>query len=115
MRAAFVESNPMPVKAALAMMGRMQNVVRLPLVPMADDARRQSSRRRSSRRERCSERSFDELEHRIEELASTPAGEALAGRRARRRSTRCSTRSKSGEVRVGERAARRDVAASTRG
>jgi 4-hydroxy-tetrahydrodipicolinate synthase len=31
-----VESNPLPVKAALAMMGRMQNVLRLPLVPMAD-------------------------------------------------------------------------------
>jgi 4-hydroxy-tetrahydrodipicolinate synthase len=36
MRAAFVESNPMPVKAALSMMGRLQNVVRLPLVPLAD-------------------------------------------------------------------------------
>jgi 4-hydroxy-tetrahydrodipicolinate synthase len=36
MVAAFVESNPMPVKAALAMMGRMENVVRLPLVPLAD-------------------------------------------------------------------------------
>jgi 4-hydroxy-tetrahydrodipicolinate synthase len=36
MRAAFVESNPMPVKAGLAMMGRIQNVVRLPLVPLAD-------------------------------------------------------------------------------
>jgi 4-hydroxy-tetrahydrodipicolinate synthase len=35
MRAAFVESNPIPVKAALAMMGKMENVVRLPLVPMA--------------------------------------------------------------------------------
>jgi 4-hydroxy-tetrahydrodipicolinate synthase len=34
MRAAFVESNPMPVKAALAMMGKMENVLRLPLVPM---------------------------------------------------------------------------------
>jgi 4-hydroxy-tetrahydrodipicolinate synthase len=34
--AAFVESNPIPAKAALAMMGRMQNVVRLPLVPLAD-------------------------------------------------------------------------------
>ncbi len=34
MRAAFIESNPMPVKAALSLMGRMQNVVRLPLVPM---------------------------------------------------------------------------------
>lgn len=35
MRAAFVESNPVPIKAALAMMGRMQNVLRLPLVPLA--------------------------------------------------------------------------------
>src|SRR6478672_1864085 len=34
--AAFVESNPIPVKAALAMMGKMQNVLRLPLVPLAD-------------------------------------------------------------------------------
>ncbi len=32
--AAFVESNPIPVKAALAMMGKIQNVLRLPLVPM---------------------------------------------------------------------------------
>jgi 4-hydroxy-tetrahydrodipicolinate synthase len=36
MRAAFVESNPIPVKAALAMMGRIENVLRLPLVPLAD-------------------------------------------------------------------------------
>jgi 4-hydroxy-tetrahydrodipicolinate synthase len=36
MRAAFVESNPIPVKAALAMMKRAQNVVRLPLVPLSD-------------------------------------------------------------------------------
>ncbi len=35
MRAAFVESNPVPLKAALAMMGKMQNVLRLPLVPLA--------------------------------------------------------------------------------
>jgi 4-hydroxy-tetrahydrodipicolinate synthase len=34
--AAFVESNPIPAKAALAMMGRMANVVRLPLVPLAE-------------------------------------------------------------------------------
>jgi 4-hydroxy-tetrahydrodipicolinate synthase len=34
MHAAFVESNPLPVKAALAMMGKIQNVLRLPLVPM---------------------------------------------------------------------------------
>src|SRR6478609_8239128 len=31
--AAFVESNPIPAKAALAMLGRMENVLRLPLVP----------------------------------------------------------------------------------
>jgi 4-hydroxy-tetrahydrodipicolinate synthase len=34
MRAAFIESNPLPVKAALAMIGKMENVLRLPLVPM---------------------------------------------------------------------------------
>lgn len=34
MRAAFVESNPIPVKAALAMLGRARNVLRLPLVPL---------------------------------------------------------------------------------
>ncbi|HEX2692551.1 MAG TPA: 4-hydroxy-tetrahydrodipicolinate synthase [Gemmatimonadaceae bacterium] len=34
--AAFIESNPIPVKAALAMMGKMANVVRLPLVPLAE-------------------------------------------------------------------------------
>jgi 4-hydroxy-tetrahydrodipicolinate synthase len=34
MRAAFIESNPLPVKAALAMMGKMKNVLRLPLVTM---------------------------------------------------------------------------------
>ena len=35
MRAAFIESNPIPVKAALSMMGKMENVLRLPLVPLA--------------------------------------------------------------------------------
>jgi 4-hydroxy-tetrahydrodipicolinate synthase len=35
-RAAFVESNPIPAKAALSMMGRMKNVLRLPLVPLAE-------------------------------------------------------------------------------
>jgi 4-hydroxy-tetrahydrodipicolinate synthase len=34
--AAFVESNPIPAKAALSMMGRLRNVLRLPLVPMKD-------------------------------------------------------------------------------
>jgi 4-hydroxy-tetrahydrodipicolinate synthase len=35
MSAAFIESNPIPAKAALAMMGRMENVLRLPLVPVS--------------------------------------------------------------------------------
>jgi 4-hydroxy-tetrahydrodipicolinate synthase len=35
MSAAFVESNPAPVKAALAMLGRAENALRLPLVPLA--------------------------------------------------------------------------------
>jgi len=33
--AAFVEPNPIPAKAGLAMMGKMANVLRLPLVPLA--------------------------------------------------------------------------------
>ena len=36
-QAAFVESNPIPVKAMLHAMGRMENILRLPLVPL--DAR----------------------------------------------------------------------------
>ncbi len=36
MSAAFIESNPVPVKAALGLMGRIQNVLRLPLVPLAE-------------------------------------------------------------------------------
>jgi 4-hydroxy-tetrahydrodipicolinate synthase len=39
MRAAFVESNPVPVKAAMAALGKCENVLRLPLVPLAPDHR----------------------------------------------------------------------------
>jgi 4-hydroxy-tetrahydrodipicolinate synthase len=39
MQANFIESNPLPVKAALAMMGRLEEVYRLPLVPMRRDTR----------------------------------------------------------------------------
>jgi 4-hydroxy-tetrahydrodipicolinate synthase len=35
----FVESNPGPVKAALAMMGQIEDEVRLPLVPVASETR----------------------------------------------------------------------------
>lgn len=41
LRAAFLESNPIPLKAALAMMGRFENVLRSPLVPL--DARHESA------------------------------------------------------------------------
>jgi len=39
MNANFIESNPLPVKAALAMMGRINEVYRLPLVPMKKETR----------------------------------------------------------------------------
>jgi 4-hydroxy-tetrahydrodipicolinate synthase len=45
MQAAFCESNPIPVKAALAMMGRIGNHLRLPLVPL--DARHEGKLRAS--------------------------------------------------------------------
>jgi len=47
LRAAFLESNPIPVKAALAMMGRFENVLRSPLVtlePRHEDAVRTALR-----------------------------------------------------------------------
>ena len=34
MQANFIESNPLPVKAVLAMMGKIEEVYRLPLLPM---------------------------------------------------------------------------------
>jgi 4-hydroxy-tetrahydrodipicolinate synthase len=39
MQANFIESNPIPVKAALAMMGLINEVYRLPLVPMKPENR----------------------------------------------------------------------------
>lgn len=39
MQANFLESNPIPVKAALAMMGKLREVYRLPLVRMKDEPR----------------------------------------------------------------------------
>ena len=35
----FIETNPIPVKAALAMMGLIEEQYRLPLVPMAETNR----------------------------------------------------------------------------
>jgi 4-hydroxy-tetrahydrodipicolinate synthase len=39
MDANFLETNPSPAKAALHLMGRVQNVLRLPLVPVSDATR----------------------------------------------------------------------------
>lgn len=39
MEANFIESNPLPVKAVLAMMGKIEEVYRLPMVPMRRDTR----------------------------------------------------------------------------
>ena len=35
-RSLFIETNPIPVKAAMAMLGKMENRLRLPLVPLDD-------------------------------------------------------------------------------
>ena len=39
MQANFMESNPMPVKAVLAMMGRIEEVLRLPMLPVKQETR----------------------------------------------------------------------------
>jgi 4-hydroxy-tetrahydrodipicolinate synthase len=39
MEANFLESNPAPVKAALALAGRISNELRLPLVPVTEKTR----------------------------------------------------------------------------
>ena len=39
MQANFIESNPMPVKAVLAMMGKIEEVYRLPMLPVRRDTR----------------------------------------------------------------------------
>ena len=39
MQANFIESNPLPVKAVLAMMGKIEEVYRLPMVPMKKETR----------------------------------------------------------------------------
>src|SRR2546423_1843359 len=48
MQANILESNPIPVKAALAIMGRIREVYRLPLVRMKEDARAKLLRGMSS-------------------------------------------------------------------
>ena len=115
MRAAFVESNPMPVKAALAMMGRLQNVLRLPLVPIADDAQRSSAlgaRRGGS----------DLVSVSDADAGAAHRGAGVdAGRTSRFPATRATSIDalldalEAGEVRAAERGAGRRRGASTRG
>ena len=45
MDANFLETNPAPVKAALALAGRISNVLRLPLVPVTENDPRDTRRR----------------------------------------------------------------------
>jgi 4-hydroxy-tetrahydrodipicolinate synthase len=40
-KALFLETNPAPAKAALALMGKMTDEIRLPLVPVGDGTRAQ--------------------------------------------------------------------------
>ena len=40
----FIDTNPIPVKAAMAMMGQIEEVYRLPLCPMARSLRVQLAR-----------------------------------------------------------------------
>ena len=44
MQANFIESSPLPVKAVLAMMGKIEEVYRLPLLPMRRDTRSKLSK-----------------------------------------------------------------------
>jgi 4-hydroxy-tetrahydrodipicolinate synthase len=39
MKANFIETSPGPVKAALAMMGRIKEIYRLPMVPVRPETR----------------------------------------------------------------------------
>jgi 4-hydroxy-tetrahydrodipicolinate synthase len=39
MQVNFIETNPIPVKAALAMMGMIEEIYRLPMVPMKPENR----------------------------------------------------------------------------
>ena len=36
----FIESNPIPVKAAMAMVGMIEEVYRLPMTPLSEGSRR---------------------------------------------------------------------------
>ena len=81
--AAFIESNPIPVKAALAMMGRIENVLRLPLVPLGEGHTERCARRARCRggRARVMPVSTSSLAERIDELTATPSRHAAAERR----------------------------------
>ena len=62
MQANFIESSPMPVKAVLAMMGRIEEAYRLPMVPGAArhaiQAAKDRGRCRTDRQNRSRRRQF---------------------------------------------------------
>ena len=61
MRALFLETNPIPIKAALAMMGFCRDELRLPLLPMSDAPR--AKLRSAMQQAGCSERAAGTAEH----------------------------------------------------
>ena len=76
-------------------MGRIENVLRLPLVPLADVHERRCARV-SSRRERFSDRTqLRSLETDVDRLANDPS--AASAPEADVSSTTCSTRSSAGK------------------
>ena len=112
---AFVESNPMPVKAALAMMGKIENVLRLPLVPMARREQRRRFVRRCATAGALDVTRRRSLQRRIEDARGDAAGRAAAARRRRRSIDDLLDALERGEVRAAERDGDGNVAARCRG
>ena len=80
MRAAFVESNPIPVKAALACMGKIKNVLRSPLVPLSEAHGARCAPHCPPPEPARVVTDLRALQEDIETLAATPEGTALPTR-----------------------------------
>jgi 4-hydroxy-tetrahydrodipicolinate synthase len=86
MQANFIESNPLPVKAVLAMMGKIEEVYRLPLLPMRRDTRsklQKNRHRRGPNRESGSRHSRQRRFLRLRKLGSWSAQNRSAPLRLR--------------------------------
>ena len=104
MQVNFVESNPIPVKAAMAVMGLLEEVYRLPMVPPRDGVTRADPRRccaSSACRRAGGADVHDAGVGESSALSAAGAGVGSRGRRARC-SRRCGRRSRRGEVRAAE-------------